>query len=344
MFTRASDPNGRKPKPKQRGAEKGAKTKGAGLHIVKHHARRLTAPKAQKARRKVARKGGWKTTRYLDHGQFKQGYSDALSLCRAGYSFNVFASLMPPDHIQPDAARIRWIDTKLARIGQALKRRKQPDIRFRTLEKKIGGKLHGHAPVYVAPDNLDVIERMFDVFDKSRVIAFDPDASDALSVPLHASLIGETEDDLQNAILYTLKQHRWAGPGRDGAGSKRRFWIEAGDPIKGQRLSLSKGARSILQTAAAKHTPAPAVDAPVAIPEPVVKTPSPPVQLVLIETPQIDIRSQIETTRLARGLSQRQVAAVLGMKQPHYSNAVVRRHDPLGPYARTRALEWLKAA
>jgi hypothetical protein len=53
----------------------------------------------------------------------------------------------------------------------------------------------------------------------------------------------------------------------------------------------------------------------------------------------IDIRPRIE-----RNMTQRQVAVILGMKQPHYSNAVVRRHDPLDAYARRRALEWLNAA
>lgn len=35
--------------------------------------------------------------------------------------------------------------------------------------------------------------------------------------------------------------------------SARRFWIEAGDPIKGQRLSRSKGAKAVLVAEAANE-------------------------------------------------------------------------------------------
>lgn len=347
MFTRPAASEKPKAKVKQTGSSNCQPADGSALHIVKHRHQKHGVSQASKALRKGERRGGWKTTRYLDHDQFKRAYSDALSLCRAGYGPTVFVSLMPPDSVQPDAARIRWIDTKLSRLGQALKRRKQPDVRFRTLEKKAGGKLHGHAPIYVRPENLDVIERMFDVFDKSRVIAFAAN-DDAQNVAAHAALIGETQDDLLNAILYPLKQHRWAGPGHDGSGSARRFWIEAGDPIRGQRLSVSKAAKAILagiQPAAAKSAPPAAVDAPIAVPDPRVAPPPQIEQLAFdFDAPVIDIRSGLEAAWIERGLSQRQLAAVLGMKQPHYSNSVVRRHDPLSAYARRRALEWLNAA
>lgn len=71
-----------------------------------------------------------------------------------------------------------------------------------------------------------------------------------------------------------------------------------------------------------------------------------PMQLAFdFDAPVIDIRTKIEAARIARGLSQKQVANVLGNEAaPRYSNAVVRRHDPLGDFARRRALERLKAA
>lgn len=345
MFTRRDDQKKPKAETKQTSNQKAAGSDGLRRHIVKHHRQKQTVPKAQKARRKVTRKGGWKATRYLDHDQFKQAYSDALSLCRAGYAPTVFVSLMPPDDVQPDSERIRWIDKRLAHVGQALKRRKQPDVRFRTLEKKVGGKLHGHAPIYVRPENFDVIERMFDLFDTSRVIAFANDDAQQ-SVAAHAALVGETQDDLLNAILYPLKQHRWAGPGHDGSGSARRFWIEAGDPIRGQRLSISKGARAILariHPLAAKQASEAAAAAPVAVPDPVVTTTKPPVQLVLFDNLP-DVLSELEAARIARNVPQHVVAAVMGVKQPQYSNGVVRRHDRLSARAIRRGLEWLKAA
>ncbi len=72
--------------------------------------------------------------------------------------------------------------------------------------------------------------------------------------------------------------------------------------------------------------------------------PAKPVQLAFtFDAPVMDIRVRLEAARRERGLSQSQLAAVMGMKQPHYSNAVVRRRDRLGAYARRRALEWLAA-
>ncbi|MGO9768100.1 MAG: hypothetical protein ACLPSW_00815 [Roseiarcus sp.] len=72
---------------------------------------------------------------------------------------------------------------------------------------------------------------------------------------------------------------------------------------------------------------------------------STPVQLeIAFDAPVIDIRGRIEAKRLACDMTQAAVAALLGMKQPGYCNAIVRRHDPLGAWARARGLEWLAAA
>lgn len=342
MLTSQRAPDRRESKRKQpTGANEPASGEARIHYSVKHHDHGPAPKKPKKALRKGRRQGGWKATQYLDHAQWREAYSDALALSRAGYAFTVLASIMPPDRLVDDAARQRWISKYLADIGQELERRGQFDVRMTVLEKTLGGKLHAHALIHVIPDNLDVIARKFGVFDRSRALALDPETDE--SVLAHAAEIGSTPDDLLNAILYVLKQHLWAGPGRDGAGSERRFWIPKGDPIKGQRLSRSKAAKAIL-AATADNAPRAAVAAPRAVPEPVVAQIEQPVQLVLFDAPVIDIRAQIEAARLDRRMTQGQLAVILGMKQPHYSNAVVRRHDPLGPFARRRALEWLKAA
>ena len=80
--------------------------------------------------------------------------------------------------------------------------------------------MHGHSLIYVLKNNFDVIERMFDVFDKRQIGFKEIEDRD---VAMQAAAIGGTLDDLRNAILYALKQHRWGGPGFDGAGSRRRF-------------------------------------------------------------------------------------------------------------------------
>ena len=113
---------------------------------------------------------------------------------------------------------------------------------MRTYEKKRDvGSLHGHALLYVPKEHMGIVERiadLFEPFDKKR-------SREASTVEIHAEVIGKTQDDLRNAILYALKEHKWAGPGHDGAGSRRKFY-EKGAPIKGRRISFSKGAKEVL--------------------------------------------------------------------------------------------------
>lgn len=74
-----------------------------------------------------------------------------------------------------------------------------------------------------------------------------------------------------------------------------------------------------------------------------VASPAPHPSLPL-EAPPVSILVLIENKRAELGLSQREVAAKLGMKQPGYSNAVVRHHDKLGSWALRRAVEFLRLA
>ena len=60
--------------------------------------------------------------------------------------------------------------------------------------------------------------------------------------------------------------------------------------------------------------------------------------------PVVDICARLEAARQERGLSQREVAAVLGVRQPHFSNSVIRRHDRLSATVVRRALQWVRAA
>lgn len=56
--------------------------------------------------------------------------------------------------------------------------------------------------------------------------------------------------------------------------------------------------------------------------------------------PVIDLAAIAEAKRKDLGISQREVARMLGIKQPHYSNSIVRRHDSLKPWARNRLREF----
>jgi hypothetical protein len=63
-----------------------------------------------------------------------------------------------------------------------------------------------------------------------------------------------------------------------------------------------------------------------------------------IDAPAIPVLELVEAKRIRQGLSQREVARMFGINQPAYSNAVVRGHDKLGPWAMRRALEFVRLA
>jgi hypothetical protein len=63
-----------------------------------------------------------------------------------------------------------------------------------------------------------------------------------------------------------------------------------------------------------------------------------------IDAPAIPVLELVEAKRIRQGLSQREVARMFGIRQPAYSNAVIRGHDKLGPWAMRRALEFVRLA
>jgi hypothetical protein len=63
-----------------------------------------------------------------------------------------------------------------------------------------------------------------------------------------------------------------------------------------------------------------------------------------IDAPAIPVLELVEAKRIRQGLSQREVACMFGIKQPAYSNAVIRGHDKLGSWAMRRALEFVRLA
>jgi hypothetical protein len=71
---------------------------------------------------------------------------------------------------------------------------------------------------------------------------------------------------------------------------------------------------------------------------------SAPVQLALpFDVPLLQLVEQVEATRIKLGLTEAAVAAKLGMKQPGFNN-VKHGRDKFGPWARRRALEFLRLA
>jgi hypothetical protein len=304
---------------------------------------RAATPKKRKATKK--QDSGWPETRYLEHDEFKQAKFDAYLIAASGYRWSIFVSLMPPDYLS-DAGKQKWIRRKLGRLGQALERRGQPYISQTTLEKKRGGKLHGHALIYVLPENFDMIERHADKFLRVARKKLDGE----ISVEFHAEVIGATPDDLRNVILYSLKQHRFAGKYEES----RKFWIKMGDPIKGRRLSYSKTALAILAKEKAK-LPGAADNAPVVTPAAaaapmsasISTSISAPVQLTMSFDVQpvvspLQLVERVEERRIELKMTETEIARAFGMRQPHFNN-VKHGRDRFGPWARRRAVEFLAA-
>lgn len=184
--------------------------------------------------------GGYRTTRFLNDAEFREAKNNAYAICNAGYRWSVFITIHPPTE-WTDGEKQRRIQRTIAHIGQALKRRGLPYVYMRFYEKPVGGSLHGHLLVWVPRKHLDAIDGYVDRFDRVVRKKIDTD----ISIQTHARLIGSTPDDLNKAILYSLKEHQPAAPEYEGSGSSRRFFKKA-QPIRGRRVGYSMDAKAIL--------------------------------------------------------------------------------------------------
>lgn len=279
---------------------------------------RKLSSKRRPRRTKASKAGGWPVTSYIDHETFKRFRGGAGVLAREGYPLNVLVTVRPPSGAADDGTAKRHIDLQFARLGQALERRGHAFIGFKAFEKK-NGRLHGHMPLHVARECLHVVERWADRFDRKPKRACEI----LEGVNKHARLA-----DHDNAMLYALKQHQFAGPFEP-----RRKFYEKGEPFRGRRAAFTPTADAIIQ--AAEQPPVQQAVAPVRYVE--------PVQLGLpLAAPVVDIRALVESKRREIGLSQQELAGRhFGMKQAGYSNAFVRRHDRPSPWVISRALEFI---
>jgi hypothetical protein len=180
--------------------------------------------------------GGWQSTKYLSHEEYRIGMHRVHELGRAGFLLNVFCTITPPPEMSDSDAK-RSIALKLARFGQSLERAGQPFVGMTAYEKPLGGNLHGHSLQFVMRRNFDRIERWADRFDGRRSNACD------YSVEIHARLAAPSDID------YLLKEHRWGGPKIEGV--CRKFY-EPSEPIVGPRLSLTKYALAVIADREAK--------------------------------------------------------------------------------------------
>jgi hypothetical protein len=113
-------------------------------------------------------------------------------------------------------------------------------------------------------------------------------------------------------------------------------------------------AKQAAAIAAPLEAPSKRIEAPQVQAEPAMPGDTPPTSIYAdptqaslfeqIDAPAIPVLKLVEAKRIRQGLSQREVARMFGINQPAYSNAVVRGHDKLGPWAMRRALEFVRLA
>jgi DNA-binding XRE family transcriptional regulator len=245
---------------------------------------------------------------------------------KAGYRFTVFATVRPSRGLSDSEAK-RHVSLQFSRLGQALERRGQPYVGMVTFEKRAGGLLHGHAPLFVLPENIDVVRRWADRFDETP----QPRDESRASVPKHARFAVDGD------ALYALKQHRWAGS-REAA----RGFYQKGAAITGARVSFTKAALAVIAKAEVKDKQ------PNEMRVPLVEASAPsvlPVQLALpLEAPEIPVLQLYDAKRRALGETQQQAARRIGLgQQGSYAN-IIRGHDKPSAKVVRRALEFIRLA
>ncbi len=215
----------------------------------------------------------------------------------------------------------RQLTLQFAHLGEALKRAGHPYVAIIVYERKRGSHLHGHMLLYASRAGKRIIDR----YEEGDTVKINR---------AH-----------KNSVRYLTKQRQQLPPEYERDVRGLAWTRQPGDYIPGPRLTASADAKALVAhlpwPKRRTTSPPPAV---AAKPEPAKATPV-PVQLTLgIALPRIDLFALAEAMRIAAGLSQRQAAIRIGIKQPQWSNAIVRRHDTLSPWVWNRVREFIDDA
>jgi hypothetical protein len=103
--------------------------------------------------RKPRKSRGWRSTTGLKWKEVKEISKIARMAEEAGFTFNLFVSVSPPDAYVSDSARKRACYKLEGNFSDRLKRRGSPFLAVRVFEKRSGGLLHMHLMVHV-PESL----------------------------------------------------------------------------------------------------------------------------------------------------------------------------------------------
>ncbi len=290
-------------------------------------------PRKRKRTADKKRAGGWQPSPRLSWQQVKEIDEAVHRLAGLGVAPTHCITIMPPSSIVADNKRKRFCVGKIAHIGEALERHGKPRIGLTTIEKPLDADLHANLLVFVPRGEGKTIERFHNP----------------------PSVYVEAIYDLPGVIAYVTKERQRLSP--DFEKRINRPWQRC-LPVPGKRWTLTGDARAALaapEGSGAAHSNAsrqamapkaskldeirmpPAMSANVNIEQRVE-----PVQLALaLAAPVIDIFAIAEEKRRSWGIPQHQLASQLGIRQPQYSNAVVRHHDRLSAWAWTRLCEFV---
>jgi hypothetical protein len=188
------------------------------------------------------------------------------------------------------------------------------------------GKPNVHAHIVAAMPSADAVGRLIE-----RLYASSIYGPNICAQPIH---------DWRGTFTYLAKEATPQAWGKANKSFHRVLKANRGKPVSGDRVKTSgaleaaivKGGKVQPRTRTyAKLPPPPKPEAPIQ-----------PIQLALpIAAPPAPFLHLVEVTRKELGLSQREVAQRLGIRQPQYSNSIVRGHDKLGPWAMNRAREFV---
>ncbi len=263
-----------------------------------------------KSRKQRRRKGGWPARTGLTRQEVEDIRASVHAACTANRSWRPVIITLNPDEIagETDAARKRRIEKRIAPIGQALKRRGQPQLRLTVWQKPPSGRLHAHVWVLVNPKNDDALTP----FHHAPAVMVQPWKTDPGYL---------TRERLPNGPPEWEMRQKW-----------RRC---RGQPIRGSRLSIHADLKSLVHEVEVREyarPPQPVASAAVEFSDANEKP-----QLALFALPAAMPHGfDLAAERQRLGLSQRGLASLVGLKQPHIANCE-RGHDKLSP-ARLKAV------
>lgn len=279
--------------------------------------------KSGKKRRKKT--GGWRTLTGMTIAQAGLALDIFHAAGRAQAPLNYLVSInLAPIDGESLADRRKRIGRYPERIRAGLKRRGQDDLAVTAWQWPVGGLLHAHMLVHVAPENDDYM----------------PGWVRGDEVHIRAACPSD--------IGYIIRERLPGKPSWEAKGTLPR---KAGTPFKGQRLSASRDAKKLVSFIKRKSTEKPLPEQ-----EPAKWDADAKGQLLLFGEPVVERLDQIRQGRLppgaaadleARrrhlGLTQRELGRRAGLSQPQIANVVAGRFG-LSRSAAIRLHAALKAA